>query len=694
MAFVLVPHLDPSHVSLLSEILQRSTGMPVLEAVDGLAVAPDHVYIIPPNRDMALLDGVLQVTIPEQARGRRMPIDVFLHSLADDQTAGAVGIILSGTATDGTQGLRAILAAGGICMVQEPATAKYDGMPQSAIEAGCATHILPVEQMPAMLLETVKQQPYRLRVPALMPKKIVSGINQILLQLRSITGQDFSLYKKSTIGRRIQRRMTQHKIESETAYARYLRENPAETQLLIKELLINVTSFFRDAGAYKMLAEVILPGLVTGKESCYNFRVWIPGCATGEEAYSIAILLAELQTALRAKHEQELNIQIYATDLDEDAIVAARAGVYLPNIAQDIAPERLTRFFIKTGAGYKVKKELRDMVVFAVQNVIKDPPFTRLDLLSCRNLMIYLETELQNRLVPSFHYALKPNGVLFLSTSESITNHPELFSNIDRKWKFYRALHIGAASVRQTGTDWTAPLHRAHTLAAPKGEREKAVRVSNIANLSANALLNNYAPASVTTDRGGNIQYVHGDTGRYLRPAPGPVSNNVLEMARDGLQLELRTALLNAGANAAPTVNREVVVKTNGGYSTVRLSVRLLPRSQNGEQLLLVSFDESVVAGFAAEKKSLHPPGRPAASGGRPRLMWNASPNWSANSPTPRRPCKPTARSSRRPTRSSNPPTRNCSQPTRSCNPATKNWRPPRRNCNLSMKKRSRSTPS
>ena len=244
-----------------------------------------------------------------------------------------------------------------------------------------------------------------------------------------------------------------------------------------------------------------------------------------------------------------------------------------------------------------------------MQNVIKDPPFTRLDLLSCRNLMIYMETELQNRLVPSFHYALKPNGVLFLSTSESITNHPELFSNIDRKWKFYRAVHIGAASVRQTGTDWTAPLHRAHTLAAPRGEKAKAVRVGTIANLSANALLNNYAPASVTTDRGGNIQYVHGDTGRYLRPAPGPVSNNVLEMARDGLQLELRTALLNAGANAAPTVNREVEVKTNGGYSTVRLSVRLLPRSQNGEQLLLVSFDESVVASLRGGKKVAAPAG-------------------------------------------------------------------------------------
>ena len=603
MAFVLVPHLDPSHVSLLTEILQRSTGMQVLEAVDGLLVAPDHVYIIPPNRDMALLGGVLQVTIPEQARGQRMPIDTFLRSMADDQAAGAIGIILSGTATDGTQGLQAILAAGGVCMVQEPATAKYAGMPQSAIDAGCTTHILPVEKMPAMLLETLRQQPYRVRVPALMPPKNVSAIRQILLQLRSITGQDFSLYKKSTISRRIQRRMTQHNIESEAIYARYIRENPAEARLLIKELLINVTSFFRDAGAFKVLGESILPGLVAGKESGYSFRVWIPGCATGEEAYSIAILLAELQSELRTKHAQELNIQIYATDLDEDAINAARSGLYPPGIAQDITPERLTRFFSKTEAGYKVKKELRDMVVFAVQNVIKDPPFTRLDLLSCRNLMIYLETELQNRLIPSFHYALKPAGVLFLSTSESVTGQQALFSNIDRKWKFYRAVHIGAAPLRQTSTDWSETVHRGYAPTALKDDKTKVISLGNIASLSANALLRNYAPASVTTDSHGNIQHVHGDTGRYLRPAPGPVSNNVLEMARDGLQLVLRTALLNAGADAAPTVNHEVLVKTNGGYSTVHLSVRLLPKSPNSEQLLLISFDESVVAGLPGGKK-------------------------------------------------------------------------------------------
>jgi len=611
MAFVLVPHLDPGHVSLLTEILQRSTAMPVVESLDQIAVAPNHVYVIPPNREMAILNGVLQLSVPELVRGSRMPIDGFLRSLAEDQADHAIGIILSGTATDGTLGLRAILGGGGVCMVQEPSTAKYDGMPSSAINAGCATHILPVEQMPALLLEVAKQSAFRLHVPAIAPEKVQSGINQILLQLRSATGHDFSLYKKSTIGRRIQRRMAQHAIEDEAVYARFLKGNLAETQLLFRELLINVTSFFRDPEAFVALKETILPGLLKGKPPGYDFRVWVAGCASGEEAYSIAILLQEVQDDIRSAHEQELNIQIYATDLDDDAIATARAGRYPPNIAQDVTPERLRRFFTKDEAGYKVKKDIRDKVVFAVQNVIKDPPFTKLDLLSCRNLMIYLETELQNRLIPNFHYALRPDGVLFLSTSESITSRPDLFTALDRKWKFYRASHpLGAPHIRAT-TDmaWTQITRIENTSGTTAGMTAavaagKAVsgRAGNVAALSTHALLQNYAPASVTTDSRGNILYVHGDTGRYLRPAPGPVSNNVVEMAREGLQLDLRLAINHAASAAEPTLNKEVSVKTNGGFSTVRFSVRALPREKRGEPLLLVSFEDvSGVGGAAAQ---------------------------------------------------------------------------------------------
>ncbi len=615
MAFVLVPHLDPGHVSMLTEILQRSTAMPVVEALDQIAVEPNHVYVIPPNREMAILNGVLQLSVPELVRGQRMPIDGFLRSLAEDQAESAIGIILSGTSTDGTLGLRAILGGGGVCMVQEPSTAKYDGMPTSAINAGYATHILAVEQMPAMLVEVTRQSVYRQRVPPVPPEKTLSGINQILLQLRSATGHDFSLYKKSTIGRRIQRRMAQHAIEDEAVYARYLRENPAETQLLFKELLINVTSFFRDPEAFVALKDTILPALLKGKPAGYDFRVWVAGCATGEEAYSIAILLQELQDEIRARNEQELNIQIYATDLDDDAIATARIGRYPPNIAQDVTPERLRRFFTKDDAGYKVKKDIRDRVVFAVQNVIKDPPFTKLDLLSCRNLMIYLETEAQNRLIPNFHYALRPNGMLFLSTSESITNRPDLFSAIDRKWKFYRANHALGAPHIKANTDWTWTAdttgRTSHTTQAVATGKVNVSRAGNIAALSLHALLQNYAPASVTTDSRGNILYVHGDTGRYLRPAPGPMSANVVEMAREGLQRDLRVAINTAAAAAEPTLNREVSVKTNGGFSTVRFSVRALPREKSGEPLLLVSFED--VAGPAKPAA-----GKPASAAGRP----------------------------------------------------------------------------
>jgi two-component system CheB/CheR fusion protein len=595
MAFVLVPHLDPGHESLLTEILQRCTAMPVVQALDQSAVAPDHVYIIPPNREMSILHGVLQLSAPELVRGMRMPIDAFLRSLAEDQAERAIGIILSGTATDGTLGLRAILEAGGVCMVQEPSTAKYDGMPQSAITAGYATHILPVEKMPAMLLEVLRQSVYRRRVPPVPPEKAVNGMNQILLHLRSSIGHDFSLYKKSTIGRRIERRMATQNIEDMATYARFLKDNPSETQKLFKELLINVTRFFRDPDAFIALKEVILPPMLTGKPAGYVFRVWVAGCASGEEAYSIAIVLLELMDEIKARHEQKLSVQIYATDLDDDAIAVARIGRYPPTIAQDVTPERLNRFFTTDDAGYKVKKDVRDLVVFAVQSVIKDPPFTKLDLLSCRNLLIYLEPKQQDRLIPTFHYALKPGGVLFLSASESITNPPDLFSVLDRKWRFYRALHATTPTPATTASyaSWTADSHSK----APKDAMKQAKEI-NFDDLTRRVLLQSYAPASVVTDHMGNILHVYGDTGRFLRLAPGQAALNVVDMAREGLQLELRKIFVNDPSQATPTLNREVSVKTNGGFSTVSFCVRRMPAQQsvvgaeaNG-MLFLLSFQD------------------------------------------------------------------------------------------------------
>jgi len=583
MAFVLVQHLDPNHASLLTEILQRTTTMTVVEALDQIPVEPNCVYVIPPNRDMAIFHGKLQLSVPNEPRGQRMPIDAFLRSLAEDQQENATGIILSGTGTDGTLGLRAILGAGGVTLAQEPATAKYDGMPTSAIQAGYATHVLPVDKMPEALLAGARTFPVHTETPN--EPKTASGMSRILMQLRTSTGHDFTYYKKSTIGRRIERRMSQHNIENTDVYARYLKENPAEVHTLFKELLINVTNFFRDTEAFAALEKDILPQLCKDKPNDYLFRVWVAGCATGEEAYSIAILLRELMD----QSHQELKVQIYSTDLDDDAIAIARAGFYPPNIAQDVTPERLRRFFIKEDTGYRVKKEIREMVVFAIQNVIKDPPFTKLDLLSCRNLMIYLEPELQNRLIPAFHYALKPDGVLFLSPSESIGNHTELFSALNRKWKFYRATHSTTSS--------RAAMANVLSWAAETAGKASEVAVSkpketNFAELTRRVLVQYYAPASVVTDLQGDILYVHGETGKYLRPAPGQATLNIVEMAREGLELELRAAIRSAASDGMPTLNRETPVKANGGFTTVSLSVRPLPGLDDSQNLLLVSFQD------------------------------------------------------------------------------------------------------
>ena len=438
------------------------------------------------------------------------------------------------------------------------------------------------------------------------------------MQLRTSTGHDFSLYKKSTIGRRIERRMSQHNIEDTDVYARYLKENPAEVHTLFKELLINVTNFFRDPEAFAVLEKDILPQLCKDKPDDYLFRVWVAGCATGEEAYSIAILLRELMD----ETHQEFKVQIYSTDLDDDAIAIARAGFYPPNIAQDVTPERLRRFFIKEDAGYRIKKEIREMVVFAIQNVIKDPPFTKLDLLSCRNLMIYLEPELQNRLIPAFHYALKPGGVLFLSPSESIGNHTRTVLIAQSQMEvlschpFHRLL-----LARRWRTCCPGPQK------LPAKSSEEAIskpKETNFAELTRRVLVQCFAPASVVTDLKGDILYVHGETGKYLRPAPGQASLNVVEMAREGLELELRAAIRAAASEGMPTLNREIQVKTNGGFTTVSLSVRPLPGLEDSQNLLLVSFQD--VAGPSRQSRVGN------VSPNRPN--WRASKNWNVILPT------------------------------------------------------------
>jgi two-component system CheB/CheR fusion protein len=589
MAFVLVQHLDPSHSSILTEILQRTTAIPVVQAQDQMVVAPNHVYVIPPNRDMAIFHGVLQLSEPEQPRGHRMPIDSFLRSLAEDQGEHAIGVILSGTGTDGTLGLRAIHGAGGLSFVQEPASARYDGMPSSAIHAGFATHVLPVEKLPEAILTGARTLAIRQDTrPETDP-----GLRRVLMLLRTTTGHDFSLYKRTTIGRRIERRMAQHDIADTETYARFIHDHPAEVHALFTELLINVTSFFRDPEAFSTLKKDVLPELLAGKPSGYVFRAWVAGCATGEEAFSIAILLREFME----ESGQDFKVQLYGTDIDEGVITLARAAAYPPNIVQDVEPERLRRYFVKDDAGYRVKKEIRETVVFAAQSVIKDPPFSKLDLLSCRNLMIYLKPELQDRLISSFHFALKPGGVLFLSTSESIGYHPDLFEPLNRKWKLYRATPAGT-STHHVVVDFVPPPPAQGDATAADVTVTKGKEPS-LAELAERMLLQYYAPASAVTDFKGNILHVHGETGKYLRPAPGQPTFNVADMAHEELQPELRAAIHGAASQGTPTLGREVSANTDDGLETVSFSVRPLRHPGAADGLLLVSF-QSVAGAMPA----------------------------------------------------------------------------------------------
>lgn len=578
LAYVVVQHLPPDHTSLLPEILQRCTHMKVIEAQHNLLLKPDCVYVMPPSREMRVSRGRLQLTLPTKPRGHNLPINTFFQSMAGGYDEAATGIILSGTGTDGTLGLKAILEAGGMTLVQTPGSAKYDGMPTSAIQQGVAMYVLSAEDMPAKLLLNPRQ--YK------NPQQPDSDIIALLTTLHNSTGQDFLKYKKTTIRRRVARRMGFHHIDSLSVYTRYLAENPTEAKTLFKELLINVTQFFRDPDVFKQLEDEVLPKLFKDRLGSDVVRVWIAGCASGEEAYSVAILFREYLDATGTHNK----VQIYATDLDDCSISVARSGLYPATIQECVSPERLRRFFTQEEGGYRVKKVVREMLVFAVQNVIKDPPFTQLDLLCCRNLMIYLESELQHQLVRAFHFALKPGGVLCLSPSESIGNQTDIFATLDRKWKLYKARPT-ARTIPKLMMEETRLMGDGKTnKVEATGKKTPPV---NFTELTRRVLLQTYAPASVVTDLQGNILYVYGETGKYLRPAPGHGTLNVVDMARGGLQLELQAAIHSAVHEHEATVDREVDTTPPNPLEKVSLSVRRLSGpGLSDEAFLIVSFKD------------------------------------------------------------------------------------------------------
>jgi len=573
MAFILVQHLDPNHKSLLTDLIRRYTRMQVFEVEDGMTVRPNCTYIIPPGRDMAFLNGSLQLLEPTAPRGHRLPIDFFFRSLAQDQRELAICIVLSGTGSDGTLGVRAIKGEGGMVMAQNPASTEYDGMPRSVIATGMVDYELPPAEMPAQLMAYVAHAygtpPRAATAPAPMAE---NALRKIFILLRAKTGHDFSQYKPSTIYRRIDRRLAVNQIETIEEYVKYLQQASTEVEALFRDLLIGVTSFFRDPEAFQALEELAIPKLFAGKPAGAVIRVWSPACSTGEEAYSIAILIQECMEGLK----QNYKVQVFATDIDSQAILTARSGLYPASIATDISPERLARFFTAEpdGSAYRIHKGIRDMLVFSEQDVIKDPPFSKLDLISCRNLLIYMGLELQKKLIPLFHYALSPTGMLFLGTSETVGDFGDLFAALDRKSKLYSRKNDTHNEPRAALSHFLPPMTAMDAALRPAARKTVGPVKLPLRELTEQTLLQQIAPAAVLVNAHGNILYLQGRTGMYLEPALGePGIYNILKMAREGLRRELTTTLHKAVGTKEIVRCPGLRVKTNGDFTMVNLTV-------------------------------------------------------------------------------------------------------------------------
>jgi two-component system CheB/CheR fusion protein len=605
IAFVLVPHLDPTHKGYMPELIQRTTPMNVLQVEDGMRVKPDQVYIIPPNKDLTIMHGVLHLLEPAQPRGLRMPIDFFFRHLAMDQGEKSVGVILSGMGTDGTLGVRAIKEKLGTVMVQDPQAAKFNGMPQSAINTNLADYVAPAQELPDRLMKHANLYYQMKKLPPTEKKEAVGALPKIFALIRAQTGNDFSLYKKSTVRRRIERRMSVHQITNIDHYVQYLQENPEEIDMLFKELLIGVTSFFREPEAFEALKKDAIPEMIKGKQPGDTIRVWVVGCSTGEEAYSIAILLKEYIQDINQKWN--FKIQIYATDIDKRAIDAARQGVYPQNIAADVSPERLERFFVKEEDRYRVKKDIREMIIFAVQNVLVDPPFTKLDLLSCRNLLIYLSSELQKKLFPIFHYTLNSGGVLFLGSSESIGNFVDLFEPLDHKWKIFKRQDTLLA--RHAIVEF--PLtHIPAGLRITSEVEERKYFDSKIAADAQKFIVQQIVPPVVIINDRGDILYTTRKTGKYLEPSVGKVNVNVYAMAREGIRAELGVAIRKANTDKQTVIIKGLWVKTNGSDQPINLRVIPLDEPESLRGLLAVEFEDVELPPEVpkpSEEKSLPP---------------------------------------------------------------------------------------
>jgi two-component system CheB/CheR fusion protein len=593
MAFVIVQHLDPNREGMLVELLQRHTLMPVIEAQEQTQVESNHVYVIPPGHDLSIQNGELHLQVPPEPRGLRLPIDFFFKSLADDRQQNSIGVILSGMGSDGTLGLRAIRQAAGACFVQSPAQAQFDSMPRSAIEAGVADVVASADELPKKILAYVGriQLGAQAETESETDQKDVGFLDQVIVLLRTQTGHDFSRYKKSTISRRIERRMGLHQLARLADYLRYLRENPRESELLFNELLIGVTSFFRDAPVWEQLKTEVIPALLARHPDGAVLRAWTPGCSTGEEAYTLAMVFKEAIAEINPT--QRFSLQIFASDLDKEAIATGRAGIYARNITTEVTEKRLKRYFVEDVGGYRVCNEIREMVIFAEQNVIADPPFTKLNLVSCRNLLIYLESELQAKLIQLFHYSLNPGGYLVLGSAESIGTAANLFSPLDGKSRIYRRLD---APARVLPVDFPAAFVLSHpkwggAISPQQGDIPSG---PNLQGLVEKLVLQHYAPAAVLVTDQGDMLYFSGKTGKYLEPASGKPSLNLFAMARDGLNQALSEAFHRAVREKTAAKLKNVKITGNGLAQYVNIVVQPLDEPAALCGMVLIVFNDVV----------------------------------------------------------------------------------------------------
>ena len=580
MAFILIQHLDPTHKSLMVELLSKHTSMKVLQAADAMPLERDHVYVIPPRAYISIREGALRLSLPRERHGARMPFDFFLHSLAAECGERAICVILSGTGADGSLGLKAVKENGGLVIAQEPEEAAYDGMPRSAINTGAVDLVLPVAKIPEALAKHGQRSDIKIARRSAEPRNgDHERLAQVIDLLNSESSHKFEFYKPGTLLRRMERRMALTATKDSDQYLTLLRKDRHERELLAKDLLIHVTSFFRDPKAFGLLAEKIIPEMVRRQTSGRPLRVWVPACSTGEETYSIAMLFLEEIAAAG----QNIKLQVFASDVDADAVAAARNGLYPTSIEADIAPPRLARFFVKEGDGYRVTPALRDAVVFTVQDLLADVPFSRIDLISCRNLLIYLQPEVQEKVLSLFHFALREGGILFLGTAETVGSLADRFKPISEEYRIYR--HVGRS--RPGEVDFPVRAGEGPRTRWPRTVQQAAAPHSSLGDLSQRLLLEAYAPASVLINRKHEGLYYFGPADRYLRISAGNASRDVIAMAREGLRSKLRAAIQRAGQEPASVLVSDAKMDHDGETIPVRIEIR---RVESDGELLLVSF--------------------------------------------------------------------------------------------------------